>query len=231
MLEIDCAGEKLQLLPEKAVYWPGEKMLIVADLHLGKPAAFRQAGIGVPESTTAADLSRLNALLEITHARRLIILGDLFHSKPGLQQEMLDAVTEWRSQKTQLEIILISGNHDKHSGAPPKIWGLHEHGDIWRHGPFIFSHQPDVESAGRGYILAGHIHPAIVLRESFGGSLRAPCFCFGPRRAILPAFGSFTGMHNLKRQRGDRIFAINAREREIVELPPDSKKRTHAPNH
>ena len=72
MLEIDCAGERLVLLPEKAVFWPSEKTLIVADLHLGKTAAFRAAGIGVPELTTTADLDAVavrDVLLSIYRPR------------------------------------------------------------------------------------------------------------------------------------------------------------------
>ena len=38
--------------------------------------------------------------------------------------------------------------------------------------------------------------------------MRAPCFHFGPRVAVLPAFGAFTGMHPVRVRRGDRVFAI-----------------------
>ena len=45
-----------------------------------------------------------------------------------------------------------------------------------------------------GYALGGHVHPGIVLRGAFDDSARLPCFVLGPRRAILPAFGGFTGL-------------------------------------
>jgi len=215
-MEINCAGERIQLHPEKAVYWPREKLLIIADVHFGKPAAFRRAGIAVPEFTTAQDLERLDLMLEATRAEGLLILGDLFHARTGCQPEMLNAVTHWRRRWQQLEIILISGNHDWHSDAPPSDWNFHEVGDSWSCRPFTFCHDPDFRT--RGYLLAGHLHPAIVLRENFGGVLRAPCFCFGQRRAILPAFGSFTGMHNLRPQPRDRVFVIGPRGEDIVEL-------------
>jgi uncharacterized protein len=224
MLEIECAGERLQLLQEKGVFWPRLKTLIIADLHLGKPAAFRSAGIAVPESTTGNDLSRLGEMVRETNAARLIILGDLFHAKTGLQRGMLDTVTLWRTQISHLEIILLPGNHDRKSGPPPAEWNIQEVDSPWLMAPFSFSHEPDI--LGEGYRLCGHIHPAIFLREPFGGSLRAPCFCFGPKRAILPAFGSFTGMSNLSPQPGDRIFAIGAHKNELVELAPSKTRRT-----
>lgn len=206
MLEIECAREKLILLPDKAVFWPATQSLIVADLHFGKSAAFRFGGIPVPESTTTADLERLQRLIEATHAQRLIILGDLFHSRTGLQREMMDEVAAWRERNAKLEIILVPGNHDRHAGGPPEHWNFQEVSALWADGPFLFSHEPlEKESA---YVIAGHIHPAIQLRDNYGPGIRSACFCFGPRRAILPAFGSFTGMANIKPMAGERIFVI-----------------------
>ncbi|MEY2408144.1 MAG: uncharacterized protein QOF48_814 [Verrucomicrobiota bacterium] len=206
MLEIECAGERLRLLVEKAVHWPRTRTLIVADLHLGKPAAFRSAGIAVPEYTTATDLERLGALAAGTGSSRIVVLGDFFHARAGLQAGMLDAVARWREQNAALELVLVPGNHDKNAGSPPEIWGISEVEDGWLCPPFSFCHKP--QSCDTGYVMAGHLHPAIYLREKFGGGLRAPCFCFGPGRAILPAFGSFTGMSNMRPGNGDRFFAI-----------------------
>jgi metallophosphoesterase superfamily enzyme len=42
-------------------------------------------------------------------------------------------------------------------------------------------------------------------------SLRLPCFHFGARVGVLPAFGEFTGSHALPREPGDRVFAIAER--------------------
>ena len=205
MLEIDCAGELLHLLPEKAVFWPREKTLIIADVHLGKPAAFRQSGLAVPENTTTDDLARLDKILNQTASERLVILGDFFHASAGLQPEMLDVVEAWRKDRFETEIILLLGNHDKRAGNPPQSWNI-EIAKTKSVAPFLFQHAPGEDSAG--YVLSGHIHPAISLSEKFGGGIRAPCFCFGERCAMLPAFGSFTGMHNIQSRKRDRIFAI-----------------------
>lgn len=214
MLEIDCAGECLQLLPEKAVYWPRTKTLIVADLHFGKPAAFRKSGIAVPENTTADDLARLDKILGATGSERLIILGDFFHAAAGLQVEMMQAVEEWCKKQSQLQRILVLGNHDKRAGRPPDCWNIEIAEASRAEFPFLFCHEPK-ESSG-GYVLSGHIHPAISLPEKFGGGIRAPCFCFAQRCAILPAFGSFTGMRNIEPRQGDRIFAVDSDE--IIEV-------------
>ena len=58
-----------------------------------------------------------------------------------------------------------------------------------------------------GYALAGHVHPAVRLRGE-GESLRLPCFWFGARYGVLPAFGAFTGTAEVRPREGDQVFVI-----------------------
>ena len=74
-LATTLAGERMLLLAQRALYWPRERTLFVADVHLGKAAAFRAGGVPVPRGATASDLSRLTALLAGTGARRLVASG------------------------------------------------------------------------------------------------------------------------------------------------------------
>ena len=59
----------------------------------------------------------------------------------------------------------------------------------------------------QAYVLAGHWHPCIRVGRGFD-RLRLPCFWFGAQVGVLPAFGSFTGMHPIAHQPGDQVFAI-----------------------
>lgn len=34
-------GETMELLPERALHWPARHVLLIADIHFGKAAAFR----------------------------------------------------------------------------------------------------------------------------------------------------------------------------------------------
>ena len=221
-LEIDCAGEKLRLHPEKAIHWPAANMLIVADLHFGKPAAFRASGIGVPESTTAADLDRLAKLLRETKATRLVICGDFMHAAKGMQPVMTAALEKWRAEHARVEMILVTGNHDQLCDPLPNAWNIVDAGLSWHCKPFVFTHAPGTSKSG--YVIAGHLHPAIVLRETFGPSVRAPAFWFGERGAVLPAFGSFTGMHPIRPERRDRVFAVGSGE--IIQALPRNHTST-----
>jgi metallophosphoesterase superfamily enzyme len=55
------------------------------------------------------------------------------------------------------------------------------------------------------YVLAGHLHPGVVLGGRAHDRLRLPCFHFGPRSGVLPAFGEFTGMHVVPAARRPRL--------------------------
>jgi len=112
-MEIEWAGEELVLLPERAVFRPATGALLVADVHLGKTAAFRAAGIPTPEGGTTTDLERLSRAMERMSPRRLVILGDLLHARSGRTDEMRDEVTAWREQHEELPIVLVRGNHDQ----------------------------------------------------------------------------------------------------------------------
>lgn len=205
-----CRGEVFRLMPEKAVYWENDGSLIVADLHLGKAATFRAASLAVPESTTQETLARLDQCIARTSPRRLIVLGDVVHARQGLTAPLVDAVTRWRSRHMALDVEVIVGNHDQRSGALPGSWGMQSLSALHHHPPFVLRHHPTPFPGG--YVLSGHLHPAVRLRPPGRGALRLPCFWFGPRVAVLPAFGSFTGMADVEPGTADSVFAIAGNE-------------------
>ena len=56
--------------------------------------------------------------------------------------------------------------------------------------------------------VAGHLHPCVSIGGRGGDRLRLACFHFGDRVGVLPAFGSFTGMHPIARRAGDRVYVV-----------------------
>jgi uncharacterized protein len=208
-VSITCAGERLVLFGAKAIGWSRARTLLVADCHLGKAAAFRHAGIAVPEQVTVADLHLLSELIRDSSAQRLVVLGDLFHAPTGQTEATLGAFERWRAEHSQLAIDLVLGNHDSAIQSWPASWGLTLSKHVFD-APFVFAHQPkDVP----GYFgLSGHQHPAVRC-----AGMRLPCFHFSATSGVLPAFGSFTGTHVIRPGRADRVFVVNGGE--IAELP------------
>jgi len=209
-------GERVELFAERALHWPAGATLFVADVHLGKAAAFRAGGVPLPRGGTQADLARLSTLLARTQARRLVVLGDFLHAAAGRVPALDATFSRWRVAHPGLALMLVRGNHDDRAGDPPNDWGVEVVAEPHPLPPFLACHVPVTPATG--YALCGHVHPGIFLRGAADDSARLPCFVLGPRRAILPAFGGFTGLAMVTPARGDRIVAIAGNR--LFALPP-----------
>jgi DNA ligase-associated metallophosphoesterase len=225
---LTLAGEQVYLMSERALYWPGTSTLVVADLHWGKASTFRATGIPVPIGTTSDDLARLDSALQRTGARRLVVLGDLFHAKAGrIASHTLAELRRWRSLAGTFEILLVRGNHDRHAGDPPKDLQINYVNSPAFVPPFIFRHEPaDTDGA---YGLAGHVHPGLTLVGRGLQRETLPCFLVGKRGAIIPAFGSFTGLGTVQPGPEDRAFVALSDEVIEVTAPVDMSPTAYPP--
>jgi len=187
----ELAGERVLLLPQKALYWPAAKTLMVADIHFGKAASFRALGVPVPRGTTTENLAALETLLTTHDTQRIVFLGDFLHAKAAQAPATLQAMLDWRARHRELELLLVRGNHDWHAGDPSELLRVTMADEPLSCGPFALCHHPNLDC--EGYVIAGHVHPVFHLRTQ-RESLRLPCFLLGTNRAILPAFGAFTGV-------------------------------------
>ncbi len=210
IVEICVAGETLQARGDKTLFWPAASTLFVADLHLGKGAAFRAGGLPVPTGSTAATLDALSQAALATQAEHVIVLGDLWHAKEGRTEENQAALAVWRETRPEIQLSLVIGNHDRRSG-----WELPatEPGRLL--GPFALHHHPEPNPAG--YVLCGHLHPGVQLSGIARQALRLPCFWFGQEVAVLPAFGDLTGTMTIARNPGDRVVVVA--DRQVALLP------------
>ena len=213
MLAIDVKGESVWLSANRGLYLPAYSTVVVADLHWGKSATFRAKGMLVPPGVTAHDLERLSQLLSDTGAERLIVVGDMLHAKAGRHERTLSAIAAWRDAHASLDMVLVRGNHDERAGDPPAEWRIECVDGPLLVGGFACQHHPGTH--GSHYVLAGHLHPHAVLRGRGRQGLRLPCFAFGTRGAVLPAFTSFTGSGAYVPDNADRLFVIA--EGEVLE--------------
>ena len=198
-------GESVLLLADRALFWPRRRTLFVADVHLGKAAAFRAGGVPVPRGATANDLERLGALLVRTAASRLVVLGDLLHAAAGRVPALDAAVRAWRLRHAEIELMLIRGNHDTRAGDPPPDWGVEVVAEPHLAAPFLLCHTP--QQPPTGYALCGHVHPGVRVGGEHD-AVRLSCFVLGRRRALLPAFGRLTGLALVTAGPGEQVVAI-----------------------
>ncbi len=204
-LSATLCGEEVLLFAERALYWPRARTLFVADVHLGKAAAFRAGGVPVPRGATANDLARLSGLLARTQAARLVVLGDFLHAAAGRVPALDVAVRAWRARHAALAVVLIRGNHDAHAGDPAQDWGVEVVAEPHLAAPFLLCHTP--QQPPTGYALCGHVHPGVRVAGEHD-AVRLPCFVLGPRRALLPAFGRLTGLALITPAPGERVVAV-----------------------
>ena len=207
--EVDWAGERVHLLPAPALWWPAGPQggtLFVADLHLGKAATYRALGQPVPGGTTARNLARLDALIDTHAPGHLVFLGDFLHARQARTPSLLQALADWRARHAALAMTLVRGNHDDRAGDPPVELGIAVVDEPHRLGPFAACHHPQTHPTH--FVLAGHEHPVCSLQGAGRDRLRLPCFVQEAGRAVLPAFGEFTGGWQVPPAPGRRFYAV-----------------------
>lgn len=212
-LKLSLRNQTIYLLPQRAVYWEDQELLIISDLHLGKAATLQKAGIAVPEGAIESDLIDLEQLIDKTAAKRCVIVGDLIHSKTGLTIEMISKFSQWLS-KHSCRVDLVLGNHDHYLIKNlPSQWSLIPHHETLILEPFCFSHLP--MEATDLFVWSGHIHPQIVLKNR-GDRLCLRCFKISSNQGILPAFSTIVGGHTIKKDKNSRIFVTTGVE--VIEI-------------
>jgi hypothetical protein len=153
------ANERVELLADRALHWPRARTLFVADVHLGKGAAFRAGGVPLPRGATAADLARLTRLIERTSAARLVILGDFFHARTGGCRRWMRASRRGASVMRTSTSCWSAANHDRHAGDPPAHWRVACVADPFALPPFI-GWPPSVQRRRRATRCAATCIPA-----------------------------------------------------------------------
>jgi putative SbcD/Mre11-related phosphoesterase len=166
-----------RLTPEGGLVHPGERLAVVADVHLGYEWARGRGGDCVPAHSLAETLEKLECLLARTPVERLVVAGDLVESSRPCRRTGADvvALTHWLAGRG-VALIRLAGNHDPRR-RPPLPETLDVDGWTIAHG-----HRPIERRRGRRTI-TGHDHP--VLRA---GGASAPCFLVGRGAIVLPAF-------------------------------------------
>ena len=187
---LSICGKQLVADMSGALYWPGERMLIVADLHLEKASAYATRGTMLPPYDTRETLERLAVAIERYEPSVVVALGDSLHdggAADRIAQRDLAALSILQEDRRW---IWVTGNHDPEIGR--QLGG--EAVDALAVGGIRLVHLP---TGGRAtHEIAGHLHPAARL-SLYGHTLRRPCFIGNRLRLVLPAFGTFTGGLNV----------------------------------
>jgi len=204
--------QTLWLSPARCIFWEEERALILSDLHFGKSGHFRKSGIGIPQNIFKEDLQKLFAQVQFFNPKVLLIVGDMFHSSANKEIEFFQ---KWRNDFSNVDFYLIRGNHDILSKRFYKEARI----EVFENNLFIknFCFTHDIDSScndeeNKYFTFSGHIHPGIKMNGAGHQSLMLPCFYFGKKHAILPAFSAFTGLAKIKPTANDHVFVLLGNE-------------------
>lgn len=182
-----------------ALYWPGERMLIVADLHLEKGSSFAQKGQLLPPYDTRETLVQLARVIDKYDADSVLALGDSFHDPGGYARMNADDRAILDVMQEDRRWIWVLGNHDPEISPTAAVEAVVE----MTIGGLAFRHEP--HNGHATHEIAGHLHPAAKL-SVYGHSIRRPCFIGNGLRLVMPAFGAFTGGLNVLDDAFDPLF-------------------------
>lgn len=162
------------------------------------------AGISAPGAILEETLARLTSAARDAGATRILVLGDLLHAPVGITPHMVERVAAWRAE-FPIDISVVPGNHDRRLNTLTDAWHFDIAPERLDDGPLTFTHDPK-PIAGR-YVVGGHLHPCVRVPN---GRFPLKLACFHLRRgvAVLPAFTSFAAGVPVRREPGDRLFAI-----------------------
>jgi DNA ligase-associated metallophosphoesterase len=194
---VTIAGVTLVADLSGAFFWETERLLVVSDLHLEKGSSFAARGVLLPPYDTVATLSRLSAVIARHDPRTVIALGDSFHDHDAHQRLSAPDREAIAALQVRRDWIWISGNHDP---ALPSDLGGVVASEV-AIGPIVFRHEP----TGAIGEIAGHLHPKARVTTR-GRTVERRCFASDGERAIMPAFGAYTGGLSIRDAAFARIF-------------------------
>ena len=157
--KFNLSGTDLILLPQKAIFIPDLDILLIADLHLGKVNHFRRSGIAVPGAVNNKNLEILIELIRNFTPKRVVFLGDLFHSHYNEEWEALGQVVR---HFNSVIFQLVLGNHDIMSALQYDRCRL-EVFEQMELDPFLLTHEPLSNIPNNKYNIAGHIPHGVKL--------------------------------------------------------------------
>ncbi len=180
-----------------ALFWQAQRLLVVSDLHLEKGSSFAKRGVLLPPYDTVATLGRLAAVIARHDPRMVIALGDSFHDRTAHERLSASDREALMSMQVRRDWIWISGNHDP---ALPSDLGGVVASEV-AIGPIVFRHEP----TGAMGEIAGHLHPKARVATR-GRSMERRCFASDGERAVMPAFGAYTGGLSIRDVAFARVF-------------------------
>lgn len=163
---------------ERGVFLERERVLAVADLHLGYEFELLRSGLRIPSQTQKMK-ERLLAMIGEVQPEELIVVGDFKHNIPYVGDWEYEELERF-ARDLEVKVTIIKGNHDVGLASILQARNVsfgRMRGEVRGRVGFIHGHTwPDRELLKCRYLVMGHSHPALVLKDSLGVETRLSCF-------------------------------------------------------
>jgi putative SbcD/Mre11-related phosphoesterase len=177
-------NHNVALFPGGAALLLGEKVLVVADLHLGYEASLESQGFSVPRIQTRKLEKYVRGVVEATRPRRIVVAGDLKHNfSKNLTQEWNDVTRFVRLLADMAPLEVVKGNHDNYLASILAELDVPLRNELFV-GDVRIVHGHSGKLTKEMTIM-GHIHPAIRIRDDVGASVKDQCFLYEKARRVL----------------------------------------------
>ncbi|MCM8558409.1 ligase-associated DNA damage response endonuclease PdeM [Sphingomicrobium sediminis] len=186
MVPLSFSDRNFSVLPSGGLFWPDERALLLADLHLEKGSWFARFGQMLPPYDSEQTIDWVADDVATCGADTVYCLGDSFHDRFGCDRLPQAARDKLTSLTASLDWVWITGNHDAgmidHCGGRV-VEEIEVGGLLLRHEAEHDETRPE---------LSGHYHPKLRIKGR-GRRVSRRCFVATSRKLILPAYGAFTG--------------------------------------
>ena len=154
-----------------------ERVLIVADLHIGWEVALIEEGIHVP-SQTSKMRDKLLRLIDLCKPTSILMLGDIKHTIARVELGEWKDIPELFETLTQKvnDIKVVLGNHDGNLEPllPSSVRMFPSTGTVIEDVGFFHGNAwPSPELLQCRSLVIGHVHPTVMFRDPLGFRMTA----------------------------------------------------------
>lgn len=164
---------------EPVLFLKKEKILVVADLHIGIDCELKNYGISQTDHTQKM-IKNLLLICEKQKPEKIVLLGDIKHNIPNTTYRERQDVKNFLEQMINMgSVYLIPGNHDGfiEKIAPSDVKIKSSEGFIIENVGFVHGHRwPSEDIMNCEQIIMAHTHPCVLFKDRLNYKTYEPCW-------------------------------------------------------
>jgi len=213
--------------------WPAllldDSTLVVADLHFGVEEELESVGVHIPTSVAPKVIKMVLEPLKELGLSELIVLGDVKH------EFGYPSPSEWISTKkfiktlkgSSINLKVVQGNHDNYIIAVLKEFDIELYKKALPWGKVTLTHghiAPEEIESISNYVILGHEHPSILIRDSVGFKHRFKCFLHGQvdgrTLLVLPSLSPIAYGTDVNSNPSSTFLSPFLRDKDVLNMTP-----------